>query len=111
MPDALCGVEAELQHLVLGTGLGPEGDGDLIDLLDDILVVVCNWCLRSLGTLLDHEYVEVVDALDVFSRGDTSNMQRIEEPATSLINHQLHEVKIERQSPPQEDLGVRVRVV
>ena len=81
MPDALCGVETELQHLVLCTGLGSESDRDLVDLLDDVLVVVSYRCLRRLRALLDHEYVEVVDALDVFSRCYRSHVKRVEKPA------------------------------
>merc|ERR1712071_61258 len=55
-------------------------------------VVVSYRCLGSLRALLNHEYVEVVDALDVLSRCYRGHVERVEEPS-------------------KEDLGLRVRVV
>ena len=81
MLDALCGVEADLQDLVLGPGLRPEGHRHLVDLLHDELVVVGGDSALGFDGLLDHEDVEVVDAGDVLARSHRRHVQGVQEPA------------------------------
>merc|ERR1719427_753531 len=81
MPNTLSTVQTYLQDSVISSRFGSEGDGKLVNFLNDELVIVQDYSLTRFSSLLNYKNVEVVDSLNVVAGADFGNVLGIQEPS------------------------------